>query len=502
MPTITGTVKDANGNFARRIVRAHRRSDGVVVDEKLSDPATGVFALTCPTTEKHYAVVHDSDAWITYLPFNGDNDSTLFYEFGGKSVTVFGNAKISTAQSKFGGSSAYFDGDGDSLVLPSETISGEFTLEGWVYCTAAPSNQLLFSIGDDIGTNGFILYISTTGQVGLFSNNTTAISPSGSSVIGGWHHIALVRNSSMAATIYVDGVSVGSVALSATISGNVRIGAELCNKILTSRFTGYVDDYRLSKGVARYVANFNPPTAPHFTVQAVDPYLYNVVLGCHLNAGETPAFKDVISGKTITANGDATISSAQSKFGGASAYFDGAGDYLSVASSTDFEFGTGDFTVELWVNRPALTTGNLIDIRPVGGGDGAYWALYFPSSTEISLYASGGDRIRTAHGMATATWYHIAVCRSSGVTRLFINGSQVGGNYADTTNYLTAPVVLCASAHTLAEAFLNAYIDDLRVTKGVARYVANFTPPAQAFPETLEYFGQQNAIIYDHLTPV
>lgn len=218
---------------------------------------------------------------------------------------------------------------------------------------------------------------------------------------------------------------------------------------------------------------------------ACDPYWNQVVLALHMDGtnGST-TFTDV-TGKTVTANGNAQISTAQSKFGGASGYFDGSGDYASVASSTDFKFATGDFTAELWVRRPALTTGNILDVRPVGGGTGNYWAIYFPSTTEISLYASGADRIRTTHGMVVDTWYHIAVCRASGTTRLFLNGTQLGSSYTDGTSYLVAPVILCASAHTLTDAFVNAYIDDLRITKGVARYTANFTPPAAPFPNQL-----------------
>lgn len=218
---------------------------------------------------------------------------------------------------------------------------------------------------------------------------------------------------------------------------------------------------------------------------AKDVHFSSVVLAMHMDGtnGSTTFADSSISAKTVIGNGNAQISTAQSKFGGASAYFDGTGDYLNVASSTDFQFGTGDFTAELWIRRPALTTGNLIDVRPVGGGAGAYWALYFPSTTEIAFYSAGGDRIRTTHGMVVDTWYHIAVCRASGVTRLFMDGTQIGISYVDTTSYLVSPVIVCASAHALTDAFLNAYVDDLRITKGLARYTANFTPPPAPFPD-------------------
>ena len=83
--------------------------------------------------------------------------------------------------------------------------------------------------------------------------------------------------------------------------------------------------------------------------------------------------------------------------------------------------------------------------------------------------------------MSTGQWYHIAVCRASGSTRMFVNGTQVGSTYVDTTTYLQTPVFIGSSYLGTTE-LLNGYIDDMRVTKGLARYTANFTPPTTAFP--------------------
>ncbi|MBK6587937.1 MAG: hypothetical protein IPG22_06440 [Acidobacteria bacterium] len=124
MASVSGTVKDALGNFTRRLVRLHRKYDGALVGEVLSNPSTGVFSVTTSDQTKHYAVVHDQDSWLTYLPFNGANNDTVFSEWGGKSVTPYGNAKISTAQSKFGGASLYLDGTGDYLTIP---VNNELT---------------------------------------------------------------------------------------------------------------------------------------------------------------------------------------------------------------------------------------------------------------------------------------------------------------------------------------------------------------------------------------
>lgn len=507
------------------------------------------------------------------LKCDGTNGSTTFTDssHSAKTVTGNGNAQISTAQSKFGGASAYFDGSGDYLSVANSTDwdfgSADFTVECFVYLGTVASAQGIVDKRETLAARGWSIYFDTSGGNKFWftagDSNTSAweVAISSSAVTTGqFYHLAFCRKGSTF-TAFVDGTSVGTASWSGSVEASstpLLIGALVGPGIYLN---GYIDDIRITKGAARYTANFTPPTTSFPTQLPVisgvvkdssgnfaqrlvrafdrktgaflnatlsnpttgayslpvatadetmviandsatcDPYWGNVTLAMHMDgANNSTTFVDE-TGKTVSSAADAKISTTQSKFGGASAYFDGAGDYLSVASSTDFQFGTGDFTAELWIRRPALTTGNLIDVRPVGGGAGAYWALYFPSTTEISFYAAGGDRIRTTHGMVVDTWYHVAVCRASGVTRLFMDGTQLGSNYADTTSYLVSPVIVCASAHTLTDSFLNAYIDDLRITKGLARYTANFTPPTAAFLGPLSG-GTENAVILDRVVPV
>lgn len=200
---------------------------------------------------------------VLALHMDGTNGSTTFTDSSpsAKTVTANGNAQISTAQSKFGGASAYFDGTGDSLTAHSETLSGDFTIELWVYLTTAPTSQFLVGCGNDAASTGFLLNVNTSGQVNLFGNNTGLIAGSGSSILNTWTHVALSRSGSTIG-LFVAGTQLGSVSISKSFSGTVRIGAEDYNGTITHRFTGYIDDLRITKGVARYTANFTPPAAP------------------------------------------------------------------------------------------------------------------------------------------------------------------------------------------------------------------------------------------------
>lgn len=504
---LEGTVKDANGNFAQRLVRAHRRADGAIVSETLSNPSTGAFTLNCPDATKHYAVVHDSDAWITYLPFNGDNNSTIFPEWGGKAVTPYGNAKISTAQSKFGGASLYLDGTGDYLTLPVSNEfafgTGDFTIESWVRLDSLGVERAIFDNRAAATGTGLYFYINASNQLTAYENNAAIVTGTGAALTATtWHHVALVKSDGTM-TLYLNGVNVGSAAstYSITCPGFAVIGRKLGST--TNDYAGYIDDLKISKGKAQYVGNFIPASVPHFTEQAGDPYWNNVVLGCHFNSGETPTFRDVATGKTITAYGNAVISTAQSKFGGASAYFDGSGDYLSIGDSTDFDL-TGPFSIEFWVYVVAFDTSGAMFIHQQSGGIEGGFEFYCGTngSVKFDLNPSVNAVTAPAGTITIGSWIHLAVSWDGATYRIFKNGTIVG-----TAALATAPsningIIRIGNWVTDSAYDLNGYIDDLRITKGVARYTVVFTPPADPFSEVLGTWGQQNAMVFDHLTPV
>lgn len=232
-----------------------------------------------------------------------------------------------------------------------------------------------------------------------------------------------------------------------------------------------------------------------------DPYWNNVVLAMHMDdVGLTDA-----KGHAVTLIGNVARSAAQSKFGGYSAYFDGDVDFLyPVNSGPDFAFGTGDFTVEMWVYLPSLGVARILyDGRPATT-NGPY-VLTYVSSTNTIVFFVRSVAITGTTALAAMTWYHVALCRSGTSTKLFLNGVQEGATYSDGNNYLGAanrPFIGIDGYNSWSSAMLG-YIDDLRVTKGVARYTANFTPPAAAFPHGLSIGAPTtNALIFDNITPV
>ncbi len=209
----------------------------------------------------------------------------------------------------------------------------------------------------------------------------------------------------------------------------------------------------------------------------------NPVLMLHLDGtnGSTTIVDSGPRARTVTCNGQAQISTAQSKFGGASALFDGANDSLFMSASTDFDIGTGDFTVEFFM-RPNVGSAQyqLFEFRT--GGFTTLGIIYMVSST-LRYYTNGADRITSGAVLASTTWYHVALSRVSGSTRLFLDGTQVGSTYADTQN-------LNGTKPNIGNDYLNGgfgiigYIDEVRMLNGVGLYSANFTAPASPFPDT------------------
>jgi len=216
-----------------------------------------------------------------------------------------------------------------------------------------------------------------------------------------------------------------------------------------------------------------------------DQYFNNVSLllrGDGTNGSTT--FTDSSSNNfTITAAGNAQISTTQSKYGDSSMYFDGAGDYIQSPSSSAFAYGTGDFTVEMWlypINGVSGLRTFYNNLLSAGNNNGFYlWTQ--PASAgfySIDLLPSNGAYIINSSGnnIAAAAWSHFAVCRSGTTVRIFVNGSQVS-TATMTTNITATQIRLANPLGNGSGIDWNGYIDDLRITKGIARYTTTFTPP-------------------------
>lgn len=221
-----------------------------------------------------------------------------------------------------------------------------------------------------------------------------------------------------------------------------------------------------------------------------DPYFANVSLLMHMDGtnGSTTFIDNSSSSLSVTANGGAQISTAQSKFGGASGYFQRSlSSYVSMSSGTVLNFGSSDFTVEGWIYLGDITanaTKGIISGTSAGSFGFRVGQSYRGVINGLSVYKAGvADCERCAFTFLANTWYHVAVVRASSVITFYVNGSAQTTTSSGVASYSCPSTTNTRVAATdgTAENY-NGYIDDIRVTKGIARYTANFTPPSGPFP--------------------
>jgi hypothetical protein len=197
----------------------------------------------------------------------------------------------------------------------------------------------------------------------------------------------------------------------------------------------------------------------------------------HMDGVDTSTTSTDDSGKTWVNHGDAQIDTAQSKFGGASALFDGTGDYIDTADATGFDFGTEDFTIDMWIKPSSLDL-------PAGffGFSQGESAFSFYRYFAQFAYWNGTGGGYFGNTLSINVWQHVAIVRSSGVIMGFVDGVKGNNTYNDTTNFVTSSYAIIGSS--IWNEYYTGWIDELRISKGIARWTSNFTPPAAQYEPT------------------
>lgn len=187
------------------------------------------------------------------------------------------------------------------------------------------------------------------------------------------------------------------------------------------------------------------------------------------------------SGRGHTFTADNVTATGVAKFGSNALAASGAGATQGLVingTTTDFAFGTDDFTIDFWIYLSTVTTAIYYDCRAVGV-QGINPTIYYNAGL---LYDVNGTTRITGPALSINTYYHIAVTRHASVSRMFLNGGQVGSNYADTNNYACpTPPRWCGATYGPGSNKPNCYADELRIIKGGAAWISNFTPPAAAY---------------------
>ena len=387
------------------------------------------------------------------------------------------NAAYSVANT---GGSVYFDGNGDYLSLASSTAfswgSGDFSMEAWVYPTAGG----LIRMFDSDTATGFLTFLNTNNTFGFYGGNGTFYETANQTLKQyAWNH-CVVASVGGALRLFVNGILVVYAASGGTSTSSARTCG--VGSIGTQPWNGYMANVRLVKGGIPSLYStasttvgaviFTPPSIPFTGSESLTGGTVSLLLN-NTNAG----IIDSTAKTVMETTGDTKISTAQSKFGGSAIYFDGTGDSLLFPNPVIHGFGTGDFTVELWV-YPVAWDSNMVVVMG-NGSTGFGIQKYGGGSTgNIGVIINGAWAITDATLPTTGQWTHIAVTRTSGTLRFFVNGS-VSGSTPSNTSDITGGI--SGIGGYSGQTYYNGYMDELRITKGVARYTTTFTPATKAF---------------------
>jgi hypothetical protein len=427
-------------------------------------PLTAITNTSLLTCQSNRFVDNSTNAFA--ITRNGDVRVTPFSPF----------APTAAYSASTNGGSGYFDGTGDWLTPPDDAAldldTGDFTLEFWIYRLNSSRKEVWVTM------RGFTVYFDSGSFIWTGSGALTLATVN----INSWNHIEVVKSG---ATVYsfVNGVVTNHGSQTMSSNQAPQIGAEAG----ASPFTGYIAGLRVLKGTALHTTSFTPPTAPPTVIT-------NTSLLCNFtNAG----IFDNTGKNNLETVGNAQIDTTTKKYGTGSMEFDGTGDFLKVRKTAEFEFGSGNFTVEFWANANALSGAYTGVVGVWVGGSSVTanaWNITlnaFNGTNKFGFSYSNGsvgtDVIFNAT-TSTGSWDHYAVVRSGSTLYGFKNGvSQAISSGSSTITATITPGTVDLYIGTVGTASsgtdFNGYIDDLRVTKGVARYTANFTAPTKAFPD-------------------
>ena len=470
------------------------------------------------------------------LPGNGTNgaQNNTFLDGSTNNFTITRNGN--TTQGTFSpfsqtGWSNYFAGGGNYLTVADSTafdLPGDFTIEFEVY--PLTRNNALFGLGDyRTANNGMSLYYdSGTNALRLYSNGADVLIGVSAVPLNQWSHIAIVRSgtSTNNLKLYINGQfdTQGTTNASFTgVAGNgVSINVDYGGLYPGTGPTDYISNVRIVKGQALTSGNFTPPTAPLTTTSvgwsganAASSLTGTIsLLICQANR-----FRDAGNGFTVTPIGSPSVV-AFSPFAptaayttaavGGSGYFDGSGDYLSIADNVNLEFGSSTITLECWFYM-AGSTGYLLDKNNSGSGGEPGFSLYVSTTQIIWYYDSSNNGYVISPISITITqnsWHHIALVRSvSGSTTnsVFLDGLRVG------TSSTSTAFPDNSQPFRIGVTFLNGsvyapftgYISNVRLVKGTAVYdptQTNLTVPTSpptAITNTSLLLNYTNAGITD-----
>lgn len=374
------------------------------------------------------------------------------------------------------GGSIYGDGTTDYADVPADAWNSlgqdDFCIQFWTYTKEIDANKGQIAVGGNKisirfdSSNRMTFWVAGNGGPTSTPNNTVYPFT--------WIHVCLERYGSTN-TLYINGVA---EATNTTTPSNdstplIRIGGQYGDNTGYT-FTGWLADLRI-QAKAVYKGNFIPP----------NQVIYGDKTKIQLPFNDAAVY-DSMNAIMFDTN-TYKPSAARSKFNKTSLNFTPVNDYVYTeerhgtikAYAENLKLFAKDFTIEFWWNFGTLSNRqDLLWIGTTGNRLGIIWNL---SANQLTYYAYNTSGISGSPSFSINTWYHIAVSRSNGSTRMFVDGTQLGSTYSDSTIFDGTLLHLGSDSSSTGSYRANGYMDGLRITKGTARYTSNFTAPSALF---------------------
>jgi hypothetical protein len=372
------------------------------------------------------------------------------------------------------GGSIYFAGDA-YMTIPDSTalrLNGvECTIEMWYYPTQLTAYNVLIAKRGAGGDSYQVFTDVTTGYL-AFYNGATAAYSSTAPKLNAWNHIAFVHDGSTTLTMYLNGVSVHTATIQIPLGTSIlNIGTDGGGNYLT----GYLSNLRILKGTRLYTSTFTPPANPLTAITNTSLLLL----------GSNSKYYDSTKINNIRNVGGVATRTDIKNYGTNSWYFNGS-SYLTMLNNPIFNFPK-DFTIELWLYNVTTTFyGNIFSTTANYVTANGIRLTTGPSNNTFSVGIGNSGSVTGNTTFSNNTWVHVALVRSGTSLTIYQNGINIGTG-TESTAFISDTMVIGtvgAVGGAGGPYNLNAYIQDFRVTNGIARYTTTFTPPTGPVPTT------------------
>ena len=456
---------------------------GYMRDIRFTNTTVYTSAFTPPT--EPLTAISGTSLLTCHLPYIADGSSNNY------TITPSGNVSTepwspynydSSYSANSNGGSVYFDGTGDWLrVSEIDFGTGDFCIEGWVY-RESTADQILFSgqtVSGGTTDNVQLIRFSRGGagnHISTYFQNSYIFQDVSSDAVapGQWFHCALTRSVGTIVRLFINGKIISTNNSGSGTSNSIgfsMVGAFDYGSPYNP-FNGYVSDFKVTAGSAVYTADFTPPTSPTSSTGA----------DLHIKGTDASIIDKSQGTNLVIPSSGVSGSTTQVKFASTKSI------YFTGGSAAGVDLGTNlfldalniEYTLEMWYYPTQTGTNSFLMGSYIDTSTGR-WLLYQQGSdNRIRFFGNlNGTREVFTTAVSANNWYHVAVVRkSNGYISIFLNGTEteLAVNLNGYATVLDRPVLL-GSGDTFSTSGCQGYIQDVRITKGLARYTSSFTPP-------------------------